>query len=129
VLLSGLAAVAAIAWAFLATAPAHAVVPDHQVSEVPAPDPQASSNFGERLRTLGDVDGDGVRDVLMSSSNFDGPDGSGGTLTNSGRLYVFSGRTRALLRRVDPPTPQANAKFGFWSAKLGAWVANAAGGG
>jgi hypothetical protein len=38
---------------------------------------------------------------------------------NSGRLYIFSGRTRALLRTIEPPTPQANGKFGFWSANLG----------
>ncbi|MDQ3631112.1 MAG: hypothetical protein M3417_07575, partial [Actinomycetota bacterium] len=43
----------------------------------------------------------------------------GGVLANSGRLYVFSGKTRALLRTLEPPLPQANAKFGFWDANLG----------
>jgi hypothetical protein len=86
---------------------------------VPSPQPQADGVFGERLRTLGDVDADGARDVLISSSSFDGGNGSGGVLTNSGRLYVFSGRTRTVLRTIDPPVPQANAKFGFWSANLG----------
>ena len=103
----------------LAAAPAHAAVPDYQVSEVPSPQLQASGNFGERLRALGDVNGDGAREVLISSSNFDGAASGGGVLANSGRLYVFSGRTRDVLRTIDPPEPQANAKFGFWSANLG----------
>lgn len=98
---------------------AQAAVPEYEVFEVPAPEPQANGAFGERLRTLGDVNDDGARDALISSSAFDGDDGNGGVLANSGRLYLFSGRTRALLRALEPPFPQANAKFGFWSANLG----------
>ena len=115
----GLLGIAAAGLISLVPAPAHAAVPDYQVFELPSPQTQASGNFGERLRTLGDVNGDGTRDVLISSSNYDGNDGKGGVLANSGRLYVFSGRTRVVLRTIDPPEPQANAKFGFWSANLG----------
>jgi len=114
-LVAALLGLAVAPWA----APAQVAVPDYQVVELPSPAPQAGSNFGERMRTLGDVDGDAVRDVLISSSNFDGPNPAGGVFTNSGRLYLFSGRTRALLRTIEPPTPQANGKFGFWSASLG----------
>ncbi len=123
VVLMGVAA----AWISLAPALAHAQVPEYQTFEVLAPQPQANANFGERLRTLADVDGDGARDVLISASNFDAPNGSGGLLANAGRLYVYSGRTRALLRTIEPPTPQANAKFGFWSASLGDVNADGAG--
>ena len=111
------AAAALSAWP--AAAHAQAAVPAYKSFEVPAPEPQAGAAFGERLRALGDVDDDGIRDVLISSSNHDGDDGNGGVLANSGRLYVFSGRTRALLRTLEPPLPQVNARFGFWDANLG----------
>ncbi len=114
----GAAAVLACVWTPQAQR-AHAAVPDYRVLPIPSPQPQASSNFGERLRALADVDGDGARDVLVSASNFDGDDASGGVLANSGRLYVFSGRSGALLRAFEPPFPQANARFGFWDASLG----------
>jgi hypothetical protein len=109
-------AVAAATCCWLMATPAHAAVPAYQTFEVPAPQPQAGAGFGERLRALGDVDADGARDVLVSASNYDGDDGK---LANSGRVYLFSGRTRALLRTLEPPFPQANAKFGFWDANLG----------
>ncbi len=110
-------AAAVCCWLMAATA--HAAVPAYQSFEVPAPEPQAAAGFGERLRTLGDVDGDGRSDVLISASNYDGKDASGGVLRNSGRVYLFSGRTRALLRTLEAPLPQADAKFGFWDANLG----------
>ncbi len=112
-------ALAVTASAGLTGATAQAAVPAYRSFEVPAPQLQAGANFGERLRAIRDIDGDGARDVLMSASNYDGDDGSGVTLPNSGRVYIFSGRTRALLRTLEPPNPQANAKFGFWDASLG----------
>ncbi|MGH2898967.1 MAG: integrin alpha, partial [Solirubrobacteraceae bacterium] len=110
-----LALFGAAAW----SSPAHAAVPDYQAVELPSPGVQAASNFGERLRALGDVDGDGVRDLLVSSSNYDGPNPAGGLLANSGRVYIFSGRTRQLLRVIEPPTPQSGGKLGFWDANVG----------
>ncbi len=100
-------------------APAHAAVPEYDVFEIPSPQPQEGAFFGERMRTLGDVDGDGARDVVISSPRFDAAGDHGGVITNAGRVYVFSGRTRALLHTIDPPAPQENASFGFWSANLG----------
>ncbi len=111
--------VAASTSAWPAAAAAQSALPAYDSFEIPAPQPQAGGGFGERLRALGDVDDDGVGDVLISSSNHDGDDANGSVLANSGRLYVFSGKTRALLRTLEPPFPQANAKFGFWDANLG----------
>src|SRR5262249_48083292 len=34
-------------------------------------------------------------------------------------LWVFNPRTRRFMRTIDDPTPQAGARFGFWSAALG----------
>lgn len=104
----------------IVVAPARAAIPQYAVSEVRAPDPQSqpgmpnASGFGERLRTLGDVNGDGARDVLVSNHNFDR-----NGLGDVGRLWIFSGRTGALLRTIDHPAPQAGAQFGFWSAAPG----------
>ncbi len=77
------------------------------------PDPLANG-FGERIRTVGDIDGDGASDLLISQVNFaqDGLDGVG-------RQWIFSGRTLRLLRTVSAPVPQKGSKFGFWSAALG----------
>jgi hypothetical protein len=77
------------------------------------PDPFAS-NFGERLRTIGDTDGDGVKEILISDVNYNASGNPG-----QGRLWVFNPRTRLFMNIIDDPTPQAGARFGFWSAALG----------
>jgi hypothetical protein len=51
-----LAAIAAAAWIALVPAQASADIPAYTVTTVPAAQPQASSNFGERLRAIGDID-------------------------------------------------------------------------
>jgi len=98
-------------------------LPQYQAIPVASPNPQAtpdsvsvfSSGFGERLRTIGDVNGNGANDVLVSNVHYN----LSPTLTAAGRLWIFDGRTRALIRSIDDPQPQANARFGFWSAALG----------
>ncbi len=100
-------------WILLVAAPAQAAVPEYDVFEIPSPQPQQGGLFGERMRTLGDVDGDGARDVLISSNRFD---------DRVGRVYVYSGRTRALLQTIGSPSPQVGASFGFWTANLGSDV-------
>lgn len=57
--LAGIAAAASLSLSLsLSPQTAHAAVPDYRVVQIPSPQPQANSNFGERLRALGDVDGD-----------------------------------------------------------------------
>jgi len=120
----GLTVLLSLAWSWVALAPAHAAIPQYQVSEIRSPQPQSqpgsasASAFGERLRTVGDVNGDGARDVLVSNNNFDRTV-NGVVLEDVGRLWIFSGRTRALLHTLEHPDPQANSKFGFWSAAPG----------
>lgn len=102
-------------------------LPHYRAILIKPPDPQANvgsgtlsnpdpfaSNFGERLRTIGDTDGDGVKEVLIADVNYNAPGNPG-----QGRLYIFDPVTRHVLRTIDDPTPQANARFGFWSAALG----------
>lgn len=75
---------------------------------VSAPNPQAQGRWGERLEVAGDVNGDGVNDVWVADpmANVNG-------VTAAGRVYLMDGRTKQILRVIDAPDPQANAKFGF----------------
>lgn len=61
-------------------------------------------SFGLAVQSPGDVNGDGVPDQLV-----DGGSANGGV----GRMYVFSGKTGQLMRKIDDPTPQPGAVFGF----------------
>ncbi|HZL99043.1 MAG TPA: VCBS repeat-containing protein [Planctomycetota bacterium] len=55
---------------------------------------QSNGNFGRSLSVGGDIDLDGVLDVAVGSlDNVAGP--------NTGALYLFSGASGALLRRID----------------------------
>jgi hypothetical protein len=58
------------------------------------PTPQVSERFGDGLVNGGDVNGDGEDDILV------GIDEHG---TISGEVFVFSGETGALIRRIPPP--------------------------
>jgi hypothetical protein len=93
--------------------------PDYSVVSIPPPVIQADATFGERVRAVDDVNDDGVDDVLMSSSGYDGEDPLGAPLANTGRVYLFSGKTQKLLRVIDAPFPQAGGRLGFWDASLG----------
>lgn len=63
----------------------------------------ACGSFGLSVQGPGDADGDAVTDQLVSAPS----------LEDKGRIYLFSGATGNLLRRIDPPQPQNGASFGF----------------
>lgn len=74
------------------------------------PDPNVGPGgliFGLSVQGPGDVDGDGVVDQLVNAAGYNGA---------AGRLYLFSGRTGAVLSRIDNPNPQPGAFFGFQDA-------------
>ena len=54
------------------------------------------SGFGEDVDFAGDLDGDGVPEILIGAPSFDA-----GGLWSAGAVYVFSGATGALIRRID----------------------------
>ena len=81
---------------------------------VEAPDGQATGRWGERVVIANDLDGDGVNDYFVAT-----PSHTVGGLNNSGRVYLMSGRTHALLYRIDSPEPQADAQFGFFISVFG----------
>ncbi len=81
--------------------------------EVPPADCRTScGSFGLAVQGPGDVDDDGVPDQLVGAPSL---------VTNTspvlfqGRMYVFSGATGEVIRKIDDPdpTPQAATFFGF----------------
>ncbi|MBC7772818.1 MAG: FG-GAP repeat protein, partial [Pyrinomonadaceae bacterium] len=58
--------------------------------------------FGSAISDLGDVNSDGIRDLLVGSPQFDLP-GEGG-LAKSGRAYIYSGADGAVLHTFDGTT-------------------------
>lgn len=65
---------------------------------------QASAGFGQAMADVGDVDNDGVRDLAISSLNYDVPGGG----ANQGRIEVYSGATGLSLWQLDGGPSSAN---------------------
>lgn len=65
-------------------------------------------SFGLSVQGVGDVDGDGVADQAVGA-----PSLQVAFNIAQGRMYVFSGATGQLIRRIDDPEPQRFAFFGF----------------
>jgi hypothetical protein len=74
---------------------------------VTTPTPEASANFGYAVTGTGDVNGDGIPDLLVGA-----PDRDVGVADDQGQAFVFSGADGSLLHTLNDPTPQADAFFG-----------------
>lgn len=73
----------------------------------------ASDSFGWSVAGGGDVDGDGVSDIIIGAPGANGP---GGT-SNLGLVYVFSGADNSLIFQVSGT--RSNADFGWSVADAG----------
>ena len=78
--------------------------------EVDNPDPQPSARFGSRIGRAGDINGDGVPELIMGASNNDVPAGCGadgtvetGCRQNQGQAYIFDGRNGTFVRELNLP--------------------------
>ncbi len=71
-----------------------------------SPDPMSGDNFGAAVAAVPDTDGDGLDDLLIGA--FAGMHEN----IRSGRAYLFSGATRALLHTLDSPDPKNFGDFG-----------------
>jgi hypothetical protein len=69
-------------------------------------------NFAWAASELADIDGDGAGDLITGAPGFDTTVG-----VNTGRLYVYSGATAALLYTFDGPA--ANTSLGYSMADAG----------
>ncbi len=79
------------------------------------PQPQGSTKnrarFGSRIGRAGDVNGDGVPDVIVGASGNDVPAGCGdtsplpsGCRVDQGQAFIFDGKSGKLIRTLDLPT-------------------------
>ena len=73
------------------------------------PTPQGYGAFGFAVAAAGDVNSDGVPDLLIGAFGQEG----------SGRAFVFSGKGGQLLYTLQAPRPEPGAGFGWAVASLG----------
>jgi hypothetical protein len=81
------------------------------------PSTQALASFGQSLASIDDVNGDGVRDILVGAPFHDYDPSVNGFLL-AGRVYLLSGATGAILRSHDNPSPAADERFGLGLAGI-----------
>lgn len=74
-----------------------------------APQPQAGAGFGWSVASLGDLTGDGVRELIVGAFAQDG----------DGKVFVFNGRDGTWLRTLSSPHPPSGAAFGWSVASAG----------
>jgi len=78
--------------------------------ELVSPNSQNGDRFGSRIGRAGDVNGDGVPDIIVGASSE-----TVGANVKQGRAYIFSGATGAWLRTLDIPASDAlpSSNFGL----------------
>ena len=72
--------------------------------------------FGTSLAAAGDVNGDGIQDVLVGAPNYTPHPKGPFTI---GRVFVMDGASDTVLFTLDEPTAQENARAGTSVASLG----------
>jgi hypothetical protein len=78
-------------------------------STLSSPNQEALGLFGHQLSNAGDVDQDGVDDVIVGAHQED----PGSSPADAGRAYVFSGLDGSLLFQLSSPNEEASGFFGF----------------
>jgi hypothetical protein len=80
-----------------------------------SPNEESVGFFGHAVASPGDVDADGVADLLVGAFNED----PGNSPSDAGRAYVFSGGSGSLLYELASPNEQARGQFGYSVAGAG----------
>jgi hypothetical protein len=83
--------------------------------ELASPNEKQAGQFGHEVAGAGDVNQDGVADVIVGAPN-ENPDNSPG---EAGRAYVFSGQNGNLLFALKSPNEELQGHFGFSVAGTG----------
>ena len=90
--------------------------PDYQMPTLD----KFAGQLGSSVAAAGDLNGDGVPDVIAGVPHFSFVDLQTFTKTiSSGKAYVFSGKDSTVLLTLNPPGPEENARAGFSVAGLG----------
>ena len=74
-----------------------------------SPNEEANGWFGAAVAGIGDIDNDAVADILIGAPKED----PGGSPRDTGRAYVFSGRTGTVLLTLLSPGEPYNGQFGW----------------
>ena len=88
---------------------------DALVLTIEAPDPESEAGFGYTSADMGDLDGDGVPDIVTGAPFRSSLTG----LDLVGRMYFISGADGSALRTVFSPAETQLGFFGRWVAGLG----------
>ncbi len=97
--------------------------------DITSPELQAGAQFGFYVSVSGDANGDGKDDVVVGAESQDVDALTGDSCNpspaqpncnaNQGKAYVFSGPTGRLIRTINNPNPQPNARFGSRLGRAG----------
>jgi FG-GAP repeat protein len=79
------------------------------------PLPQFNAQLASAVAAAGDVNGDGVPDLLAGAPGRTVPGG----VSQQGQAFVFSGTDASVLLTLDTPTPDSSADFGDVVAGIG----------
>jgi hypothetical protein len=88
------------------SAGAAVLIPD--VKRVANPNPSDSAEFATSVAGIGDVNGDGIGDLVIGAPGND-------------RVYIISGKDRTLLRTIIDPDGLIKNRFGFAVIGVGDW--------
>ncbi len=78
------------------------------------PEPIPSARFGFAVAAMGDVNNDGIGDILVGAPTADLP-----SIRNAGRAFISSGADGTVLHVLNDPSPVENGMFGAALASPG----------